>query len=120
MTAFDYGRSQATADRLIKRFGRAAVLRRVVSSGPAHNPTQTTTDYACTVVITEFSDREIDGSRVLATDKKVLMSPVGLEVEPILTDRLVEADGTVYSFVSPLRPVKPAGTVVVWELQARR
>src|SRR5690606_4458952 len=70
VSTFDYGRPRAAADRLIKRSGVAATLRRPTNTGPEWDPTITWAETGCTVVVTEFSNREVDGTRVLATDKK--------------------------------------------------
>lgn len=124
MSTFDYARSRDTADRLIARFGQAGTIRRtVVTGGNAYDPTSgtaTTTDHAATLVVTEFSNSEIDGTRVLATDKKVLVAAGGLAITPEPGDKVVEADGTIYDIVPPVMPLKPAGTVVMYQVQCRR
>lgn len=118
MTAFDYTRSQATADRLIARFGQAGKLRRQTKTGPAHNPTISTTDYDATFAVIDFTNREIDGTRVLATDKKVLLKAGGLGIFPTTEDQIV-IGGVVHSIIRTAT-VAPAGAVVLYELQCRR
>ena len=107
-----------TASDLIEEFGQAGALRRTVNSGTAYNPTLTPTDHACTLVVSEYKNFEIDGSRVLATDKKVLLSTAALAIEPVLSDKLL-IGGVAHSIVRVM-PVSPGGTVVLWELQVRR
>ena len=68
----------------------------------------------------DYEASEIDGSRVLATDKKVILAVGSLTITPALDDKLVEADGTVYRIIPPLKPLSPAGTVVLFEIQCRR
>lgn len=116
---FDYARSKATADRLLTRFGQAATLRRPTTSGTAYNPTQgTPTDYTATVVVTDFSNREIDGTRVLATDKKALMAKASLAIEPTTSDKLL-IGGVAHSIVR-VETLSPGGTTLAWTLQCRR
>lgn len=121
MTAFDYGRSTATANRLIGRFGQVGSIRRAgAPTGPVYSPVPgAPVNHACLYVVTDFNAMEIDGTRVLASDKKVLLAKGALTVEPRVTDVLVEADAGVYKIVS-IKPLKPGSAVVLWELQVRR
>lgn len=117
--SFDYGRSKATADRLIGRFGSAATLKRPNSSGPAYAPVEgTPTSYAVTVVVQDFANREIDGTRILTGDKKVTMAKGSLAIEPATSDTLVI--GGVDHAIVEVRPLNPGGTVIFYEVQARR
>lgn len=120
MTAFDYSRPLATANRLIERFGQAGSVRRPTSSGTAYNPTAgSPVDHPAKFAVIDFDTDEIDGSRVLATDKKVLMAPGALTITPTTSDLLVEADASVYKIID-VKPTRPAGTTVLYTLQARR
>lgn len=117
---FDYARTVATADRMIERFGIAGTLRRPTSSGTAYNPTPgTPLDYACRFVVSDYSAMEIDGTRVLATDKKVMLAKGSLTVEPALSDLLADGPSSSYRIVA-IKPLQPGATVVMWELQVRR
>ena len=117
--AFDYARMKATADRLIASAGQAAVLRRPSSTGPAHNPTQgAPTDYAVTIVVDSYRQSEIDGERIRRDDLKVLMAKGALAVEPATSDKIV-IGGVDYVIVD-IRPTNPGGSVVLYEIQARR
>jgi hypothetical protein len=119
--AFDYAAMRDKADVLLEKFGKAGIIRReTLGGGPPHNPGDpTVTDHACTLVVTKFRSDEIDGTRILATDHKVLVAAGGLEVEPHPTTDKVVAGGLVLAIVAPVMPVKPADTVVLWILQAR-
>lgn len=117
--AFDYARSTATADRLLAKFGQTGTLKRPTSTGPAHNPTEGEPDeHACTFVVEEFKAFEIDGSRVLATDKKVLLAKGSLTIEPTTTDKLM-IGGIPHSIVR-IEPVAPGGVTVMYMAQCRR
>lgn len=123
MTAFDYARSRATAERLIARFGRAVTVRRKAVSGAteAWNPstgTVTTTDYPATAVITEYAAREIDGTLIRREDRRVQLSTEGLNITPTTADALI-VGSDVLAIVN-VAPLEPGGTVVLYELQVRK
>lgn len=120
MSTFDYSRPLATANRLIARFGQDGVVRRITTTGgTSYDPgEETPTNYPARFVVTAFDNRtEVDGSRILSTDKKVVMA-AGLEIEPRAGDLLVCADGSILSVVDA-DPLKPAETVLLWTVQAR-
>jgi hypothetical protein len=122
MTAYDYARAKATADRLIEKFGQLGAVRRTgAPTGPEYDPTPgVDVDHPARFAIMDYMASEIDGTRVLATDKKALLAVGSLTITPALDDKLVEADGTVYKIIPPLKPLSPAGTVVMYEIQCRR
>lgn len=122
MARFDYGRPLATVNRLFDRFGQRGAIRRTIpGSGPKYDPGPSTSyDEPADMVVTDFSSREIDGTRVLATDKKIMVAPGALTSSPALSDKVVEADGTVYNIVPPIQTKRPAGTTLVYILQGRR
>ena len=70
MTAFDYTRPRATAERLIARFGQTGALRRMVSNGDIFNPELVPTDYPCTFAVLDFSKRDVDGTLIRQTDRR--------------------------------------------------
>lgn len=115
MSLFDYIRTQTTASRLIARFGTTGAIRRAASSGDAWNPTQTETDYACSLCVTDYTLRERESALIAATDRKVLISTAGLTIEPTAADQVV-IDGTPHE-VKRIDPLKPADTVVMWVAQ---
>ena len=125
MSAFDYTRTRATAERLIARFGQAGIIRRMVKSGPEWDPTIEPTDYPCTLVEAEFSIGMVNGSTVLSSDKRMYVSTQGLAIEPTITDQVVI--GTDVLTIVPatsggfgVQPLKPAGTVVLYDIHCRK
>ena len=116
--AFNYANAQATAERLIANFGQSATLSKTVNSSTAYNPTRTTTGYACTVAVLDYRNAEIDGTLVKRGDKKVYISTDGLTVSPEVHDTLTI--GSEVHAILAVMPMSPAGTVVYWEVQARR
>lgn len=120
MSGFDYARAKATADRLLARFGQAGSIRRIPVTGSAHNPTKgTPANHAVNLVVIDYQQREIDGTRVLASDRRAYVSAAGLTIQPETSDLLVDAAGAPYKIVA-ISPLNPAGTTVLYEMQVRR
>lgn len=127
MATFDYGRSKATAARLIKRYGQAGAIRRTtMTGGDPWNPTPETNDYDCTLVVIEYSAFERQGSTIGATDKRVLISTEGVTIpayddDPDSANAPTERDqivvGAKVHEVVRVDPLNPGGTVVMWDAQ---
>lgn len=116
---FDYSRFVALANRLLTRFGQRGTLERPVTSGPAHSPVQQPPlKYPAIFVIGSFKAHEVDGTRILREDKKAIIAP-SLQVEPKLSDLLVEADGGRFRLVN-LQTLRPAATTIAYVAQVRR
>lgn len=115
---FKYADMALTAAELIAEFGQTGALRRTTSDGDVFNPTQTTTDHACTFAVLDYAKKDVDGTLIKQTDQMVYLSTSGLSVTPETTDRLI-VGGAVMTIVN-VKPMSPAGTVVFWELQVRR
>lgn len=119
--SFDYTRPRATAERLIARFGKAGAIRRSARTDTPDTPwdpsddTLTVTDYACTLVVTDYSAMERTGTLIGTTDRKVLVSTEGLGITPLVSDLLV-VDGQAYE-IKTLMPLQPGETVVMWNAQ---
>lgn len=120
MTAFDYTRPRATAARLLERFGQTGVIRRLTQgAGEPHNPGPAVpADHPCTFVVDIYKTFERDGTLIKAGDKKVLVKAEGLAIAPTTSDKIIIA-GEVHTIVS-VEPLSPAGTVVMYTVQARR
>lgn len=129
MTTFDYARTRATAERLIARFGQTGALRRTTDDGDPFNPSQTAADHACTFAVLDYAKSMVDGTLIKQTDQMVYLSTSGLAITPETTDRLIvggtwsgsplKLNGSVMTIVN-VKPLSPAGTVLMWELQVRR
>lgn len=117
-----YAEMTAVADSLIEEFGQLGAIRRSAApTGPGYDPTPgADVDHPARFAIMDYASSQIDGTRVLATDKKALLAVGSLTITPALEDKVVEADGTVYRIIPPLKPLSPAGTVVMYEIQCRR
>lgn len=126
MVSFNYAKSAATADRLIKKFGQTGAIRRTVMGGDPWDPEPVETDYPCTFVVTEFSLRERESTLIEMNDKRVLVSVEGLNLpalpddpksENVITvaDKVV-VDATAYE-IKRVDPLKPGPVVVMFDCQ---
>lgn len=99
-----YERMQSTATRLLTKFQQGTILlrRSTVSSGSSPwNPSISSfTDYTLRCVVEPVYTKYIDNTTVLSTDRMVLFDI--LEVEPVLTDRIV-IDGKTFEIKRLLR-----------------
>jgi hypothetical protein len=120
--SFDYADIANTADELLAEFGQACSLGSVTDG--AYDPATgeaapATTTHAITAAIFAYPQRFVDGTLIRVGDKRALVSPVGLTVDPKPGDTLTDAAGKVYQVIDA-KPTAPAGTVVLWTLQVRK
>jgi hypothetical protein len=133
---FDYAGSRDDADALLAEFGTASALRRLVNSGTAWEPTQTSTDYPTVAVrlnLRRWYPAFEDNSDILRTDRLGLLSMgplAALGVTEVLPfDTLVfggtwnavhsvQVGGIVYRIIDA-KPIAPSGLAVVYSLQLR-
>lgn len=113
--AFNYPGLQATATRLLTDAGMPMLLREMVSSGPGYDPVLMPVDHECIGVVGSYRKAEIDGERVLRTDKKVFLTANG-EV-PTTKHRLV-IEGVPHSIID-VDIKRPAAVALVYIVQAR-
>lgn len=121
MTKFDYQRMAQTATRLLAKFGAPAVLSRDGGTG-VYNP-QTgqvegggTQTWDCTAAVLTYSAKDIDGSLIEAGDSRVLIAPDIATVPE--TGDVVNVAGRTLTVVR-VAVTAPAGTVVLYDVQAR-
>jgi hypothetical protein len=118
MSAF-YDRLQATAKRLIAKYGADAQIERDgAPTGPPHAPQPgAPVRHACKAVETEYSLTNRDATLVLAGDKLGIIS-TDVAVVPTKDDRLV-LGGELYHLID-LQPLSPGGQTLLYEFHARR
>lgn len=122
---FDYAKTAATGDRLLKRFGAASSLTRRTEG--AYDPntgssTVTETVQPCTAAMfdfnTQLSGTRFDGQSLIQSgDKQVYVSSVGMAA-PAPGDFLVFG-GVSYAVIAVKR-LAPSGVDVLYELQVRQ
>jgi hypothetical protein len=109
-----YTRQINLAYALIGKYGISAILRR------------STGDRPCVVFLSHFP-REQSGNLINQTDRRALLSPVGLTADPDSElDKLVTIDpetgleSETLRIIAPIGKLAPADIVIYWELQVRR
>lgn len=121
MTVKDYTLPRSTADRLLTKFGQSVSIRRITTSGPAWEPTQTAVDYATTAAIVDYTARQIDGENILITDRRALVAAGPLITQGVTSvappDTLVV--GGVAVPIVRVTPINPAGVTVLYDCQLR-
>lgn len=94
-----------------------SILRKSGADETTNPPTPgVETAYACTLLLTEYSARDRDGTNITARDVKALIAP-DAATDPRNGDRL-SVGGKTYSLVA-VTAIQPGGTVLVWEAQCR-
>jgi len=80
MPSFNDPGTQATALRLLDRFGQAGlVVRAMRGSGPAYDPGDLVpTPYACRLCVRRFDNKDIDGTLIKSSDLKIYVAAKGL------------------------------------------
>jgi hypothetical protein len=117
--SFNYFRAQETALRLLDKFGAAGeIWRDVPGGGPVYDPGEPTIQKTpCRLAVLKFDNKDIDGTLIKATDKKVYIAAKVLAIVPATTDKLM-IGGLSHTIVRVM-PLNPAGIDVYFEVQAR-
>ncbi|MFP5078307.1 hypothetical protein ACLE20_13445 [Rhizobium sp. YIM 134829] len=94
-----YARLQATAERLIAKFGQSGTLTRSAKPDAVEGGEPVGTPYTVTLVPMTYEAREIDGTLIKVGDVKLYLSAVGLPIDPKPGD-LVTANGKTFRIVN--------------------
>lgn len=119
MADFDYAKMAATAKRLLTRFGNTVSIVR--TTGGTYDPVTgaetpgTETTYAPKGVLLKYPDRLIDGTRILQSDRKLILDDT---IVPVADDKPV-VQGEEWN-IQNIMTISPAGTPIVYEVQVRR
>ncbi|MDX0865598.1 hypothetical protein GOE00_02375 [Sinorhizobium medicae] len=93
-----YARLQATAQRLVAKYGQAGTVKRITPPGPVYGGEPIVTPYPATLVPMAYEARYIDGTVIQTGDMQIYISAVGLPIEPTVGD-VVTANGKDYAIV---------------------
>jgi hypothetical protein len=115
--SFNYASSAATATRLLINFGAVCTLKR--QSAGSYDPatgtdTVTVSSLASVAVVFDYPQKYIDGTLILQGDKQAYMDP---GVTPKQGDVLTW-QGADYQVIA-VKPLSPAGVVLLYEAQLR-
>ncbi|MDX0408376.1 hypothetical protein CN059_26325 [Sinorhizobium medicae] len=94
-----YARLQATAQRLIAKYGQAGIVKRITPPDPVYGGDPVETAYPATLVPMAYEARYIDGTVIQTSDMQIYISSVGLSIEPTVGD-VVTANGADYTIVN--------------------
>lgn len=114
-----YTRMAATASKLLNKFGGAVTVVRNV--GGSVNPVTGVVTPGSNTTLTgkgllnKFSDDLIDGTRIKASDRLLMLDS---SFEPVMTDKPTIASQN-WTIVE-IRTIKPANVAVMYALQVRR
>lgn len=122
MGLFDYVKTRNTGDKLIRKFGMLAALRR---DG---------VDRDCYVVVADYQSRENPSSMTNPTDRQVFMAaglgavlttPPDNEKDQLVTFVQPPTNPPVVEEILPftaasVKPIRPAGITVLWQAMVRR
>lgn len=112
--SYDYGPINATARRLIAKFGRAAILRVPGQiSGPSYDPIPGADIDHPVAIVDDGTTRDADGATI-TTRRRLLLSTEGLNVVPTVNDFIV-MDGQAHS-IARVQPTAPGDAVVMYEV----
>jgi len=116
---YNYARIAATAARLITKFGQAWTLTTTI--GPADSSSRTYPGVQIDTVTGLSGDggngAYFGDSGVQIGDVVLLLHP---SANPVQGDRIQDASGTSYVLIVKPNPVKPAGTVLMWQVWGRQ
>ncbi|MEL6101314.1 MAG: hypothetical protein AAFR68_08340 [Pseudomonadota bacterium] len=116
--SYDYSSLQATAVRLIARFGTSGTLiQRGAPTGPQNRPTygpDTTTAIMAVSMMVEAKD---DGGET-ETEEELIVSVSGLSAVSIAAGDRIDWQGKTFSIVS-VAPLRPGPTTLYWKVMVR-
>ncbi len=123
MATFNYARLLKTVDRLITKFGVKTTFRWIVSV-PNPNPSLPSTNTVITrdydAVFTKFTEKEIDGIRILTGDVKVLVRgnlDQNLQINGSILDPI--ESGVIWKVIR-MEKVAPGPSILLWKVQVRK
>lgn len=115
------GDTQASVLQALTYAGQGLTITKVTEGtyNPATGTTSggSTTDYTGTGLLHAYRNFDIDGTRILATDRKLILAASGLSYVPTTGDKITYGS-TVYSVIA-ISPFEFNGTAFAYVLQVR-
>ncbi len=114
-----YSDLATTAKELLAEFGQVITITR--KAGNTYDPVTgittagTATDYLPKGILKQYKSHLIDGTRILATDRELVIDDT---VEPMMTDTITIGGESWTPII--LGESNPAGTPLVYKIQVRR
>lgn len=94
-----YARLQATAQRLIAKFGQAGMVTRETAPDPVYGGEPAPAVYPATLVPMAYEARYIDGTVIKTGDMQIYIASVGLPIVPGPGD-IVSVNGADYLVIN--------------------
>ncbi|WP_037076084.1 hypothetical protein [Neorhizobium vignae] len=94
-----YARLQATANRLIEKYGQPGTVTRITPPDPVEGGDGTKTAHPAKLVPMTYDQRYIDGTNITTADRQVYISSVGLAIVPAPGD-IVSAGDVTYHVIA--------------------
>jgi hypothetical protein len=116
-----YTRSQATALRLLRKYGQFMTLTQNTpgSYDPATGSVSTSASgETVTGAVFDYPAKMIDGTLIRQGDKTVYLAAKGMTLTPAPGMTLTDADANTYTVITA-QPLNPAGVAVIHTLQVR-
>jgi hypothetical protein len=116
---FDYTSSNATATRLLTKFGRSVThtIRTAGTYDPATGlVTVTETTQAAIAALFDYGTKDIDGTLIVMGDKRALIATLTTMPKP---DDFLTVGSVVWT-IKQVNELNPAGTYVMYEAQIRK
>lgn len=115
-----YTELAADAKELLAEFGQDVTLV-TTTQGSYDVDTGTTTDSTVTqsglkAVVTNYKQAEIDGTKILQGDCKVIIESAAT---PSVNSTVTTADGTVFTVIDFVK-IAPSGEAVIYKLRVRK
>lgn len=94
-----YARLQATANKLITKYGQIGAVKRMVPPDPVLGGDAEPQTFPAKLVPMTYDQRYVNGTSILTTDRQLYISSVGLAVVPQVGD-IATAGGIDYLIVA--------------------
>lgn len=114
-----YARLQATANRLITKYGQTGKVTRYTAPSGSEGGEPVAEEHTAKLVPLTYDKRLIDGTRIHTADRAIYISSVGLLIEPRPDDIVTDAKGVQYTIIAGDSNNYDGLTNVVFVVQGR-